>query len=347
MYHLNYETATFWATVVGTIVAVASLVGSLVALAIAKSSLTLAKQVAEQEQRDWKQRKWFDLYAAAENFRTLLERFQTIYDKPLPTLEFEKDANDLIFASRKTLLYASVFPQNPTVDAFFKCIQKWKLDENRFSKKMLAEYIDAIEGFRQEARVPEVLIQKGSAAPMKLNGWRRLWVLVAVLWLLPVIMFSYAGWPAAANISKDDVYHRMKPEDGHHLTDYYDVMASLRTDVETPRVAALKQDKAFLAASAKDQKAYLSATDPDFAKASTLDQNAYLGNITGIKGPTVDIDGHTVQFIRDLPQEDMNQTARAYHGALRQILTRNRAVFVGEAFALWMIPVIALYALVS
>jgi hypothetical protein len=41
----------------------------------------------------------------------------------------------------------------------------------------------------------------------------------------------------------------------------------------------------------------------------------------------------------------MNQTARAYHGALRQILTRNRAVFVGEAFALWMIPVIALYAL--
>jgi len=48
-------------------VAVASLVGSLVALAIAKSTLTLAKQVAEHEQRDWMQRKWFDLFDAAEN----------------------------------------------------------------------------------------------------------------------------------------------------------------------------------------------------------------------------------------------------------------------------------------
>ena len=47
-----YVSATFWVTVVGTLVAVASLVGSLVALAIAKSTLTLAKQVAEHEQAD-------------------------------------------------------------------------------------------------------------------------------------------------------------------------------------------------------------------------------------------------------------------------------------------------------
>ncbi len=182
---------------------------------------------------------------------------------------------------------------------------------------------------------------------MRLNGWHRLWVLATVLWSLPVILFSYAGWPATAGVSKADVYSRMKPDDGHRLTDYYDVTASRLgwTNVVTPRIAALQQDKAFLAASAKDQKAYLSDTDPHFAKASPLDQNAYLGNITGITGPIVDIDGHTVQFVQAVSQEDMNQTARAYHAALRQILTRKRAAFVGEALGLWLIPAISLYAL--
>src|ERR1700682_5897966 len=111
-----YESATFWLTVVGTVVAIASLAGSLVALAIAKSTLILAKQVAEHEQRDWMQRKWFDLFAAGENFRTLLERFQVKYDRKLATKEFEDDAHELTFAARRTLRFASVFPQNPSID---------------------------------------------------------------------------------------------------------------------------------------------------------------------------------------------------------------------------------------
>ena len=97
-----YESATFWLTVVGTVVAIASLV----ALAIAKSTLTLAKQVAEHEQRDWMQRKWFDLYDAAENFRTLLERFQVRYDRNLATKEFEDDAHELTFAARRMIRFA-------------------------------------------------------------------------------------------------------------------------------------------------------------------------------------------------------------------------------------------------
>jgi hypothetical protein len=189
----------------------------------------------------------------------------------------------------------------------------------------------------------------GSATQMRLNGWQRLWVLATVLWLLTVILFNYASWPTTASISKGDVYFRMNPDDTHRLTDYYDVMASsfgwTNLNAVTSRITALKQDKDFLAASPKDQKAYLSYADPDFAKASPLDQNAYLGNITGVKGPTVDIDGHTVQFVQAVPQEDMNKTARAYHAALMQILRRKRAAFVGEALTVWMMPAIALYAL--
>jgi hypothetical protein len=155
-----YESATFWLTVVGTVVAIASLVGSLVALAIAKSTLALAKQVAEHEQADWMQRKWFDLFDAAENFRALLERFQVRYDRKLNTKEFENDAHELTFAARRTIRFASVFPQNPTVNAFFSCINKWNLAENLFSKEMAGDYDDAIEGFRQQARVPAEVIKK-------------------------------------------------------------------------------------------------------------------------------------------------------------------------------------------
>jgi hypothetical protein len=189
---------------------------------------------------------------------------------------------------------------------------------------------------------------EGSAASRRLNGWHRLSVVVAVMWLLPVVLFSYTDWPTAANVSKDDVYYQMKPDDGHRLTDYYDVMASRLggTNVVAPRIAEMQQDKYFLAASPKDQKAYLSRIDPDFAKASSIDQNAYLGHITGITGPTADIDGHTVQFIQDVREEEMHQTTGAYHAALHRILRHKRAGFIGEALALWVMPLIALLALV-
>jgi|ERR1700687_3925644 len=161
---IDYESDNFWVAVASLVVAVVvsgvSLRLSQVSVHISESSLNLTKELADRDLRDWTQRKWFDLYVTAERFRMLLERFQTIYDGPLHTLEFEKDANDLNFAIRETLPYAAVFPQNPTIDSFFNCIRKWKLDENLFSKEMLAAYIDAIEGFRQEAKVPEVVIQK-------------------------------------------------------------------------------------------------------------------------------------------------------------------------------------------
>ena len=52
----------------------------------------------------------------------------------------------------------------------------------------------------------------GRASKMKLNGWQRLWVLLAVLWLLPVAFIAYELWPTAAFVSKGDVYARLKGE---------------------------------------------------------------------------------------------------------------------------------------
>lgn len=159
---VDYEAGGFWVSVASLVVAVTVSVVSLrlakVSVRIAESTLNLTKEVSERDLRDWTQRKWYDLYVAAEDFRLLLERFQIRYDRILETREFEDAAHELNFAVRRLLARAGIFPENPTVDAFFSWIRKWKLDENLFSKEMFEEFIDVVEGFRQKALVPEVVI---------------------------------------------------------------------------------------------------------------------------------------------------------------------------------------------
>lgn len=163
MYYLatiGYEAGNFWVAIAALVVAVASLVAAIVSLLLAKTAVRIARDVADRDLRNWWHQKWFDLYEAAENFCTLLERFQTKYDRLLDTREFVDDANDLTFAIRRVLPFASVFPVNPTVNAFFACVRKWKLDENLLSKEMLKDYGNAVEGLRQEARVPVSNLKK-------------------------------------------------------------------------------------------------------------------------------------------------------------------------------------------
>ena len=180
---------------------------------------------------------------------------------------------------------------------------------------------------------------------MKLNGWQRLWVVLTALWMLPNAFFAYSNWPTTKQISKLDAYSQLSNEDGERLTDYFDVLITKYGGeaADDPRVTQLRQDKEFQAASVKDQKAYLTATDSHFAKSSTVNQNAYLGFVTGITGPVVDIEGHTVTFVRDLSKSDMDKTADAYHSILKTILRHRRYEVLGRAAVLWIGPAGGLY----
>ena len=139
----------------------------------------------------------------------------------------------------------------------------------------------------------------------------------------------------------------MNPADGNRLIDYFDVVATQLggTNVLNPKLLELQQDKDFLAASPKDQKAYLAHIDPDFAKASPVDQDHYLANITGLTGPSFDVEKNTLRFVPGVPQEDQNKTIGEYRASLRRILTLKRAAFASEAFAFWIVPAVALYVL--
>jgi hypothetical protein len=179
---------------------------------------------------------------------------------------------------------------------------------------------------------------------MKLNGWQRLWVVVAVVWMLPVLVLSYPLWPTITGVPKADVYIRMKPDDGRRLLDY-NPFASIGGIPDAPKgITQVPSGNDPFAAygGAALQNGQPLRLPPG---ATLVPEFTDIRPLPGNEGPVVDIDGHTVQFKKNIPQEDMNQTARAYDSILRHILALKRMAFVGEALASWMVPAVALYAL--
>ena len=101
-------------------VAIISLLVSLVAARIAKSSLVQARLVSDRDRRDWRQRKWFDLYFKANEAYDSLERFQGRYDSTRDESgEFKADFNAVTSQIRSVHAAAVVFPKDPALDELF------------------------------------------------------------------------------------------------------------------------------------------------------------------------------------------------------------------------------------
>jgi hypothetical protein len=160
MYHVNHESAAFWATIVGTFLSVASMLVSIVALSVARSSLALASQVAEQEQIDWKQRKWFDLYFGASEFYSHLERYQTVYEhRQLRTEDDVKDWNEMMFLIRRVQAMAVVFPKTAAIDEFIAATSVFSDQREAFSKERLKIIFDAVYNLGKKAAVHSSVLE--------------------------------------------------------------------------------------------------------------------------------------------------------------------------------------------
>ncbi|HEV2419997.1 MAG TPA: hypothetical protein VGX94_19555 [Terriglobia bacterium] len=149
---INYESISLW-------VAIASILVSVAAACIAWSSLSQAKQVADRDRRDWRQRKWFDLYFKASSAYDSLDRFQTLHDcTKRETAEFIKDWNDLMSLIRDVHTMAVVFPKCPVIDDLISCTAVFKDCTEALSKDLMQKVLKAMEGIRQRALVdPTVL----------------------------------------------------------------------------------------------------------------------------------------------------------------------------------------------
>jgi hypothetical protein len=149
---VNSESVSLW-------VSVASLVVSLAATWVARSSLSQAQQVADRDQRDWRQRKWFDLYFKASEVCDSFEHFQAIYDiSSMGTEGFVKERNELMMRLRRMFAMAAVFPQNSTIAALMKCAIGLKDPVEVLSRERLKKLGDAVEGLRERAFVKDASV---------------------------------------------------------------------------------------------------------------------------------------------------------------------------------------------
>ena len=141
--------------VASLLISCATLALAIWAVVIARSSLKQAEQVSERDRRDWRQRKWFDLYFKADEAYNLLDHFQTLYGGAPPavwTQDQVRDWNNLMFHIRTAHSMAVVFPKNAAADELFECT-KFKEPADTLSKERLQKLLDAVEGLRQNALI--------------------------------------------------------------------------------------------------------------------------------------------------------------------------------------------------
>jgi hypothetical protein len=143
-------------------IAIASLLASVAAALIARSSLSQAKLVADRDQKDWKQRKWFDLFFKADEAYDALDRFQTLYPSTSSpgwnTAEMQRESHDLMRTMRTVHRIAVVFPKNPVIDALFEATAAFKEMGEATSKERLSKVFDAVQGVREKALVHDVSV---------------------------------------------------------------------------------------------------------------------------------------------------------------------------------------------
>jgi hypothetical protein len=144
-------------------ISICALVASVAALFVARSSLNLARHVADRDRRDWTQRKWFDLYLKTNEAYDELEAFQSRYDKTSDTpTEFKRDWNNLMFRFRTVHAMASVFPKSPVVDQLFSATAVFKDLEEGLSKDRLRVVFDALDTVRQMAYTDSDVLTKAN-----------------------------------------------------------------------------------------------------------------------------------------------------------------------------------------
>ena len=156
----NREFITFLIGVGSFMAATAAMFVAIGANRIAKSALNQAILIADREQRDWRQRKWFDLYFKTNQAYDALERFKILYEStlsgPWGTQEVN-DWNNLMQLFREAGAMAVVFPKNDAIDKLFAAVKLADRQE-ALSRERMSQIQEAMEAIRQKALVePTVL----------------------------------------------------------------------------------------------------------------------------------------------------------------------------------------------
>jgi hypothetical protein len=126
-------------------IAIFALVVSIVALYVAQKTLKDAEEF-------WKQQKWFDLYAKADEGYDTFELYCTTYKgtKGIGTTQQDADWNSLMLLIRRVHSMAMVFPEHPAIDKLAKAAS-FKTPADALEEWRLKLLFDAVQDMRDMA----------------------------------------------------------------------------------------------------------------------------------------------------------------------------------------------------
>jgi len=123
------------------------------ALVVAIVSLFVARKTLKDAEEFWKQQKWFDLYAKADEAYDTLDRYCTTYrglNRPEILVSHADDWNDLMFLMRRAHSMAMVFPKHPAIDKLVKATS-FNRPEDAFEEGRLNLFSEAVGDMREMA----------------------------------------------------------------------------------------------------------------------------------------------------------------------------------------------------
>jgi hypothetical protein len=166
-----------------------------------------------------------------------------------------------------------------------------------------------------------------------LNGWQRLWVLLAVLWLVPVLTVSYFVWPTApgAFVRSPERHYEIK-----------DTLNERPLNVTAPHALTFTEL----------QRAWLDALVVP-ASVSEVVEIPGLGDVRfpidvfrpefrALSIAQINVTAEKLNHARDI--EITDAAVRLHQDHVRAVKDRQRSIVV-KAIAGWLVPAVALYAL--
>ena len=119
------------------------------AVIVAVVSFFVARKTLKDAEEFWKQQKWFDLYAKADEAYDTLEMYRTnysVHEPPGSNVRHATDWNDLIFLVRRVHAMAMVFPKHSAID---KLVEATEFDEpatvyDESRRKLFSEAVEAM-----------------------------------------------------------------------------------------------------------------------------------------------------------------------------------------------------------
>jgi hypothetical protein len=154
-------------SVISLSVSIASLMAAIAAVLVSRHSLNQAKTVSGRDQRNWRQRTWFDLYLKASEACDFFEYFQKKYtgDHPQYVMnDYVADWNHLMALMRKTHAMAAVFPKNFVIDELFASTAVFKNQQEALSRERLDQVFNAVQNLREQSLLdPNILGDTGES----------------------------------------------------------------------------------------------------------------------------------------------------------------------------------------